>query len=402
MDRPPLPGGTLTVANGQIVAVEEHGVRRADVDFGDAVIVPGLVNVHTHLDLSGAAALRRLVSPSGSDAGSDFVAWLRAVVAFRRQRTPAEVRSDVAAGMAASLRFGVTAVGDVVAVEVEPPPGEPPLRRLALRELIGLTAERAATAVRLAEEWLARPESPGLRRGLSPHAPYTVRRSLFEHAAHLSGQKQCPLAIHLAESATEAELLAHHRGPLREFLQELNAWSPEELLEDADAVVATASDCGQPVLLVHANYWPPRPLPPNVSVVYCPRTHAAFGHPPYPLREWLSCDVRVCLATDSLASNPDLNVLAEAQYVYRQYPDISAERVVRMVTADAAAALGGADQLGTLTPGKVADWAVFPLSHRQGGGVPDHPAAVYAALLESAGPPQVVYVAGQPVWPEPS
>ena len=73
---PPLEGGTVTIANERIVAVEPHGTRRADLDLGDAAVLPGLVNAHTHLDLSG---LRGLAPPS-----SDFVGWLRQVIAHRR------------------------------------------------------------------------------------------------------------------------------------------------------------------------------------------------------------------------------------------------------------------------------------------------------------------------------
>src|SRR5205823_4598822 len=84
---------------------------------------------------------------------------------------------------------------------------------------------------------------------------------------------------------------------------------------------------------------------------YCPRTHAAFGHPPHPFREFLSRGVRVCLGTDSLASNPDLDLLAEARFVYATYPDFPGEQLLRMVTLSGAEALGWADEPGRLAAG---------------------------------------------------
>src|SRR5947208_1596350 len=100
---PPLEGGVLTLAGERIVAVESHG--RADLDLGDCAILPGLVNAHVHLDLSG---LRGAVPFTG-----DFTDWLRAVIRHRRARTPAQIEADVRAGLAESLRAGVTLLGDI-------------------------------------------------------------------------------------------------------------------------------------------------------------------------------------------------------------------------------------------------------------------------------------------------
>src|SRR5688572_4849700 len=97
---PPLPGGTVTVRGDRIESVDPAGARTPDVDFGNAAIIPGLVNAHTHLDLTGA---RGAVPP-----GPDFVDWLRRVVAHRRTRDPSNIPSDICAGLAESLRFGTT------------------------------------------------------------------------------------------------------------------------------------------------------------------------------------------------------------------------------------------------------------------------------------------------------
>jgi cytosine/adenosine deaminase-related metal-dependent hydrolase len=351
----PLPGGAVTVTAGRVLGLEAQG-RSADFDFGTAAILPGLVNAHTHLDLSG---MRGLAPPS-----PDFTGWLRRVIAHRRARAPDQVRADVRAGLAECLRFGTTLVGDVSgdggswdALHAAP------LWATVFRELLGLPEERAARARAEQERWLAgHPATPTCRPGVSPHAPYSVRSSLFL-ACSTAG---VPAAVHLAETAAEAELLRHHRGPFVPFLRELGVWDPAGLAEDFGHVLRLLHGAS-PSLFVHANYLPPdAPFPANGSVVYCPRTHAAFGHPPHPFREFLARGVRVALGTDGLASNPDLDVLAEMRFLHRRYPDVPGEQVLRLGTLAGAEALGWHEVTGSLRPGKSADLVVVPLPEEDG------------------------------------
>ena len=107
IDAPPLERGTITIRADKIVAVEPHGTRKADVDLGHVAILPGFVNAHTHLDLTGA---RGQCPPT-----SDFTQWLRKVIAYRRSRTPEQVQGDISAGLAECLRFGTTLIGDIAA-----------------------------------------------------------------------------------------------------------------------------------------------------------------------------------------------------------------------------------------------------------------------------------------------
>ena len=104
---PPLPNGTVTVSGDRFDAVEPRGSRTPDEDFGNAAIVPGLVNPHTHLDLSGA---RGLIPPTDPD---HFTDWLRGVIAYRRSRTAEQTQTDIRAGLAECLRFGTTLIGDI-------------------------------------------------------------------------------------------------------------------------------------------------------------------------------------------------------------------------------------------------------------------------------------------------
>jgi cytosine/adenosine deaminase-related metal-dependent hydrolase len=128
-------------------------------------------------------------------------------------------------------------------------------------------------------------------------------------------------------------------------------------------------------------------MPHDHTIVYCPRTHAAFGHPPHPFCEFLQRGVRVALGTDSLASNPDLDLLAEARFVHQRYPDVPGETILRMATLSGAEALGWADETGSLTPGKSADLVVLPL--------PEDEADPYRLMLESSTKVRAVLFRGQ-------
>ena len=354
-DRPPLAHGTITIQGDTIVAVQPAGFRvphpHGVEDLGDIAILPGFVNAHTHLDLTG---MRGQCPPT-----PDFAAWLRGVIQHRRLRTPEQVQDDIRAGLAECQRHGTTLVGDISGQGLSGPIlRDAAIRSVAFLELLGLSAERAGAAYEQAVSWLAsRPESGNCRFGLSPHAPYSVRAELFARIARQLAGSEVPCAIHLAESLQELELLEHQRGPTAEFLKELGVWDPTGLSASPAEVVRLFEDVPQ-TLLIHANYMTAAQVG-RAAVVYCPRTHAAFGHAPHPFRDFLGQGVCVALGTDGLASNPDLDILAEARYLHGRYPDLPGEVLLRMLTLNGATALGMQELVGSLTAGKSADLVVL-------------------------------------------
>lgn len=347
---PPLPCGTVSVRGDRIVAVDPAGVRTPDRDFGNAAIIPGLVNAHTHLDLSGA----RGTEPPGPD----FVSWLRRVIAHRRTQSESEITQKIRHGLEESLRFGTTLVGDIAAGGASwDALVDSPLWAVCFRELLGLPGSRVMSAWAELVEWTStHPDTPTCRAGVSPHAPYSVHRALIEATARL-----WPVCIHLAETLEENELLAKHDGPFVPFLRDLGVWDPTGLAPSWDWICWKASRAPT-ALFTHGNYLDPgMHLPTNSTVIYCPRTHAAFGHSPHPFRELLRRGVRVAIGTDSLASNPDLDVLAEARHLHRQHPDVSGELLLQMATLNGAEALGFDRTTGSLETGKSADLVVVQL-----------------------------------------
>src|SRR5262245_20440347 len=348
---PPIPDGVVTVDGERIVAVGPAGDHTPDLDLGDVAVLPGLVNAHTHLDLSG---MRGLAPPS-----PDFTGWLRQVIAHRRARSPEQVQADIQAGLTECLRFGTTLLGDIASDGGSwDKVTAAPLRAVVFHELLGLTIERARDAGQAALRWRANHlETATCRPGFSPHAPYSFRAEALPFLAGLPD----PLTIHLAESAAELELLERQSGPFVSFLAERGVWDPSGLAW-SPAHVLQLTESARTMLYAHGNYLAPdAAIPPHASVIYCPRTHAAFEHPPHPFRDFLARGIRVALGTDSLASNPDLDLLAEARFLRHHHPDVPGATLLRMATLAGAEALGWADETGSLEPGKSADLIVLPL-----------------------------------------
>lgn len=358
VDAPPIERGCITIANDKIAALESRGARTPDVDLGDVAILPGFVNAHTHLDLTGS---RSLCPPT-----PEFTQWLRQVIAFRRTRSPEHVQADIAEGIAECLRFGTTLIGDISSG------GESwislancPCRSVVFHEMLGLTKERAQQSWQLARQWLEATKSDECHRaGLSPHAPYSVLSTQYS----VLGTQPYLIATHLGESEDELQLLRHHTGPFVDFLKKMNVWNEEGLIQSCEQVVRELPHG----IFVHCNYLDPAtPFLATQTVVVCPRTHAAFGHPHHPFLTSQSGrgaggeGVRVALGTDSLASNPDLDILAEARFLRLHYPEVAPAAILRMLTLNGAEALGFADVTGSLTPGKSADLVVLPLPNEE-------------------------------------
>jgi len=169
------------------------------------------------------------------------------------------------------------------------------------------------------------------------------------------------------------EFLHTGGGPMKDFLQSIGAW-PEAAPAGKWYADPWAELLGAPSswLLIHANFVTPADLEhamrlsngKPLNIAYCPRTHAAFGFNDYPLELFLDAGCIVGLGTDSLASNPDLDVWNEAKFVAKKFPQIGGERVFRMLTLDGARLLDCDDDLGSITPGKRADVLVIHSSQK--------------------------------------
>jgi cytosine/adenosine deaminase-related metal-dependent hydrolase len=360
VEGPPIADGVVVTHQGKIVAVRPTaGGDQGECE--DVAILPAFVNAHTHLEFSS------LAQPIG-DRGLPFTEWIRQVIAWRRERDSVEAngaklsRAAIAAGIVESIRGGAGCVGEIATSETSLDELlQSELAGVAFWELIGLSPSRV---VPLADQagYFVRSSFTGdplVRPGISPHAPYTVHPELLLEVVHLSAEKRVPVAMHVAETREELQLLRDRSGPFVDLLTELNAWSPEAIRTNSrplDYLQLLAQ--AHRALVIHGNYLDPEEQDfaanhrDQLTIVYCPRTHSFFDHAAYPLRHLLDCGARVALGTDSRASNPDLNMLAELRFAANKHADIAPDALIRMATIDAAYALGLEDQLGSLKLGK--------------------------------------------------
>lgn len=362
---PPLANGAVTIQGGRIVEVSPRSPAEVE-DLGNVAILPGLVNAHTHLEFSG------LAQPLGRP-GMGLVQWIRAVMEHRRQSATA-AEPAIESGLDESQRLGTTSLAEIAQPQW---PVEPFCRaRLdatVFLELIAPTAARVGPALEAARRHLdsADTSSPW-RTGLSPHAPYSVHPELLAGAVSLSASRRVPLAMHLAESQAEIDWLRSGRGPFSEFLSRLEGWDPAAFPPgrrplDYLRVLAEAHRS----LVIHGNYLDDEEIAfsaerrERMAVVYCPRTHAYFGHAAYPLERLLVAGATVALGTDSRASTPDLSVLAEMRFAARRHPALARNEVFKLATLFGARALGRESEIGSLEPGKRANLAIVALPDRQ-------------------------------------
>ena len=366
---PPLAGGAVEIdASGRVLAVHREPPAGAH-DLGDVALVPGLVNAHTHLEFSELAEPLQPAQP--------FAAWLRALVAYRRQRGDAQ--RAIRAGLSQSRTCGTIAVGDIdtrgkpdqySAADPDQDLAQRPAHVVAFRELLGLDPATVALQTGTAAEFLDHPStmsSQGVVRGLSPHAPYTVHPRLLDSAISLALNARAPLTMHLAETRAELECLAAGTGDLVEMLTAAGIWQgplypggtrPLDFLRRLAPLPRVA--------IAHGNYLAEDELDflavrPNFTLVYCPRTHAFFGHRDHPWQKLAERGAVVAIGTDGRCSNPDLSVWGELQFLRRNFPPADAAQLLRMGTLHGAIALGLADRLGTIEPGKSPGLAVIRL-----------------------------------------
>ena len=345
-------GNVVVCGSGDVVPGRRDGTPARVVDLGDAVILPGLVNAHTHLELSW---MRDRVPPGGS-----MPAWASRLLALRRAAA-----GDPAGPIGEAIRqvraAGTSLVGDVTnTLAAYDLLADSELGGAVFRELIGFGAEDPDRIVARAQTELdvLRP-LPWLRPSIVPHAPYSVAPALFRAIARASQGR--PISVHLAESPEEIQFLRDGTGAWRELLEQLGAWNtgweppacgPVEYLDRMGLVTGR-------LLAVHGTQLTDPELArlaeAGATVVACPRSNRWTGAGTPPVERFYGSGVRVAIGTDSLASVEDLNLFQELAAVRRLAPGVPAARLLESATVVGAAALGFASEFGTLEPGKRAD-----------------------------------------------
>lgn len=393
VDRPAIENGVVAIEDGRIRAVgraDELSSDSATIDYGDAVICPGFVNAHTHLELSHLAGQ---VPPS-----PDFIDWLYRLNKAIRSGLPQKEHTQraVQVGIEKSLSSGVTTVGDITwnPSWTRETLVRSPLRGVSFGEVIAIGTQRHLLAERLEAAVLQQWPSDRLRIGISPHAPYSVEPDAMLACARRAEAIGAPLCIHLAETAEEDLFTRSGEGPFADFLHTFGVWDTSIPISGCGPVelARRAGLLTKRTVIAHANYVDDNDIEQiaerETSVVYCPRTHKAFGHAPHRFHDMLAAGINVCVGTDSLASNPSLSILDELRFLRREHQNVPAGELLAMGTLRGARALGLGAEAGSLVAGKCADLVVIPLEGSQ-------PTTGWDSILESTQPVRAVYIAGE-------
>jgi cytosine/adenosine deaminase-related metal-dependent hydrolase len=380
----------IAIDRGRVAALSRRGPTDGsrEIDLGDVVVLPGLVNAHTHLELS---YLREEIPPA-----SQFVSWVRHVMQARRTRPvpeAPEILDAVDRAIAESVAYGTAIVGDISNTLVTfDPLTKSELAAVVFYELIRFRTDDPQGVVENARADLdALAPTERVRASLAAHAPYSVAPLVLRAIRKdVDRDPFAPCSIHLSESVEEVEFIREGGGPWRALLEELGSWDPSwrppggtpvEFLDAAGFLDAR-------VLAVHGVQMTPSDLSRlaalGTTVVTCPRSNGHTGAGAPPLVDFYASGVPVAVGTDSLASAPDLNVFAELATMHALAPSVPAASLIESATLVGARALGFDGDYGTIEPGKVARLLTVEL--------PSASIDVEEYLVNGIGPEQIRWV----------
>jgi 5-methylthioadenosine/S-adenosylhomocysteine deaminase len=365
--QPPIENGTVVESDGIISYVGPRSAAPSgqDYDLGDAILLPGLVNTHTHLELT---AMRGFLEDCR------FAYWIDRLRQSRNEIMDQESLLDSARfGIVEGLEAGITTYADTcssgVAMQAMREAG---VRGVMYQEVFGPDPSQATIAMRELEdrvEALGREQTELVSLGVSPHAPYTVSDPLYDAAAKFAHARKLPLAMHIAESQPEFDIVARGTGDFAERWQSRGipvsprARSPIALLEERGALDRGA-------LLIHCVRVDADDIAiiarRSCSVAHCPASNAKFGHGIAPLLPLLAAGINVGIGSDSVASNNRMDILDEARLsvlihraATRRHDAFGAHEALQLATIGGARALGIEARVGSLEVGKDADLAAF-------------------------------------------
>lgn len=390
---PPIrDGALLTDEEGRIAEVgPDAAVAQPEdaerVDLGDAALLPGLVNAHAHPELAG---LRGVLEDL------PFLDW---ITNLRRIKLHAPLDADALHAsalwqLAEAYAAGITTIGATedsnASLDALTESGG---RGVVYREVFGPAPVQCAHAMdELRERVDAMRARAGahVRVGISPHAPYTVSDELFRAAAAYAGTEALPVAVHIAESAAESDLVAHGAGAFAAGLQRRGIATPARARSPIELLARTGVLALRP-LLIHAVRVDAddiaRIAAAGAAIAHCPVANARLGHGIAPVTAMLAAGVTVALGSDSVASNNRMDLLEEARIAQlmqraqrHAWNTLDAAALLRMATLDGARALGLDDVTGSLERGKSADLTAVSLATLHGQPVHD----VTATLVHAA------------------
>ena len=270
---PPIRRGAVAIEDGRVVAVGTRDDLGPGIDYPDAVILPGFVNAHSHLEYAVYA---------GFGDGLPFAPWILIHVDRKARIGLEEMEAIARLGAAESLAAGITTTADYsFSGDAAAAADDLGLRAIVYLEVFGATDEQLETRFEANRERVAGSFSDRVRLGISPHAPYTVSPELYAACLELG----LPVATHLSESPDEDTWMRRGEGPWKPVADALPpppGTSGIRLLADRGllrrgtvaAHCVTVDDEEIALLAEH-----------GVAVAHCPRSNALLGCGIAPVRE---------------------------------------------------------------------------------------------------------------------
>jgi 5-methylthioadenosine/S-adenosylhomocysteine deaminase len=404
IDAPPIPWGAVSIAGDRIESVGpaerllKDSEGAAHLELGNAILLPGLVNAHCHLDYTRLRAV-------GS--GLEFPDWIVELTRRKLECSPEFFLESARQGAEECLRGGVTTIADCTdSAYAAQALHETGVRGISYAEAFGVDdrdpLEAALERLEAKEErqkpWL----SERVRHGISPHAPYSVRENLLRHLNERSHAEQIPLMIHLAESRAEVRALLGQqpwKSPVRGGDQQ---WTPPG--ERPVAYMRRLGLLRPGVTFIHCVQVTTEEIGvlamSGAGVVTCPRSNAFLKTGVAPLRQMLDRGVHLGIGTDGACSSGPLSLFEEmraAWFLQRAVgPGITTQELVEMATLGGARAIDWDAEIGSLTPGKLADLTALSLDAPTVQGCDDP----YDALALCGSSESVVFtmVGGKALW----
>lgn len=366
--------GAVIEAVGPAVELRERYPQAAVEDFGQAAIMPGLINAHSHLELT---VMRGFLDAEDLN----FTAWLEKLTRARAERmTDEHIATSIAWGLMEAIRSGVTTVADastngVIAARVL---NEAGLRGIVFQETFGPDPKVASARIDELRETLrsARKfESPLVTIGISPHAPYSVSAPQLALLAEMASVESLPVMMHAAESVDELNFLRDGSGRFADGLRRRGIeWLVPRCSTithlERTGVLRTRPLLAHCVTIEGGDITTVQQA--GASVAHCPKSNAKLGHGPAPLAQLVQAGVPIGLGSDSVASNNLMDLFEEARFavfqsrVRERGTDraglVDAHRALRFLTWEGARALGLDGRIGSLEPSKQADITVVALN----------------------------------------
>jgi 5-methylthioadenosine/S-adenosylhomocysteine deaminase len=366
----PIYNGAIAVEGGRITRIgtakEIVGAHR--VQYAGCAIIPGFVNAHAHLELT---MLRGLLE------NIPFLQWIQRLTHIKYQiLTRDDLKVSAQLGAIEMLRAGVTTIAEVMDVGTGwEAMREFGLQGIAYQEVFGPAESAAAESLNglvAKVNGYRTEESATMKIGVSPHAPYTVSRPLYELVRDYARKESLRMTAHVAESRDETGFVRDGAGPFAAAHAKRGIEvTPRRCMPVA--YMDSLGLLGPDMLLVHCVEASERDLDhlreTGTFVVHCPKSNAKLGNGSARIHDMLEQGVRISLGTDSVASNNVIDMFEEMRAAIFQQRTLTgridamtATDAFRMATIEGARCLGMEDQLGSLDPGKRADFVVVDLS----------------------------------------